>query len=102
MTYALIDPILTAWTQRRKLTLLKEEGEPPRRFFYCSSSKAETFQVVIEPEQEGFVRIDAHLIETGENEEIHYFWEIPVAKLRLTLDVVATSIDTWFRREHLR
>jgi hypothetical protein len=99
MTYALIDPVLNAWIQRRKLTLSNEEGKPQRRFFHWSSPKAETFQVVIEPEQDGIVRIDAHLIETGDNEEVHYIWEIPVAKLCLTLDIVATSIDAWFRRE---
>jgi hypothetical protein len=99
MTYAQIDPILNAWTHRRKIMLLSEEGEPRRRFFYLSSPAGETFQVVVEPEREGVVRIDGHLIETRDDEEVHYVWEVAVAKLRQTLDLSARSIEAWFERE---
>jgi hypothetical protein len=98
MTYAAMDPVIDDWAKKRGILVSREEREPHRRFFHVSSPAAETFQVVIEPERRGQVRIDAHLIETGDDEEVHYVWEVPVARLRHALDRSAGSIGDWFNR----
>lgn len=100
MPYADIDHLITEWTKKNGITLSTEDTEDGDRrgYFHISSARAETFQVIIEPERKGVVRIDAHLIETWNFEEVHYKWEVPFTRLRHTLDLSLNSIKTWFNR----
>ena len=98
MSYAKIDPIIKAWATKRDLVVLQEEGKFGRRVAHTSSRAGETFQIVIEPERNEVVRIDAHLIETWNEEEVHYIWQTPVQSLRDALDVCVDSIQVWFNR----
>jgi hypothetical protein len=93
----MIDPIIAAWASDYGVVLSKEDSASHRRFFHISSDE-DTFQVVIEPELNGFVRIDAHLIENRDDEQLHYMWEAPTERLGLILDLSAYSINNWFER----
>jgi hypothetical protein len=96
MPYAETGSIIDSWALRRGMPILEEDNKTRRKFFYTSSPTAETFQVVIEPEQNGAVRIDAHLIETSSEAEIHYTWEIPIQELAKTLDICMNTTRLWF------
>lgn len=98
MTYDNIDQTINTWTSIHDLVLLEEDTTPHRRYCYTSSEKGETFQIVIEPERDNAVRIDAHLIETFGSEEAHYIWEVPTNRLKLTLDTCLMSVRLWFDR----
>lgn len=98
MSYGSIDRLLRAWALKRDLHLVKEEGEIGRRVAHTSSSAGETFQIVIEPERNKIVRIDAHLIETNGIEEVHYTWEVPVIAVQNALEICSDSIHLWFNR----
>ena len=99
MSYDNIDPILNRWAGRHGRSVLTEARAIPRRVFHTSSPAAETFQMVVEPERDGRVRLDAHLIETDGDAEIHYIWEVAVDELEEALDVCAGTIDVWFNRK---
>lgn len=96
----MIEPEISAWIRRNNLVLLKEEGGTERIFSYLSSSMSETFQIVIEPELNSTVRIDAHLIESEDEYEIHYMWNVPARDLEIVLDLVIVTIKDWFERAH--
>lgn len=99
MSYFKVDPIINRWTRENSLVVLTELGEVSRRVIHISSERAETFQIVIEPENERKIRVDAHLIETGDaEEEVHYIWECPIHLLYQVLDVSLESIKIWFSR----
>ena len=97
MAYESINPVLQEWANRRRIVILREDGSD-RPFFYISSASAETFQVVIEPEQDGVVRIDAHLIETSNDEEVHYIWQVQVENLLRLLNLSIRAAELWFKR----
>jgi hypothetical protein len=82
-----------------KLEIVDEE-RGGRRLFYKSSEAGETFQIVVEPEVDTFVRIDAHLLETWNEDQVHYVWEFGINRLQATLDVIMKTIDAWFKREN--
>ena len=99
MSYLAIDPVINSWTQSRKILLLKEDSKLQRRYFYMSSKNGETFQVVIEPERDGLVRVDAHLIETWNGDQAHYIWEASSRQFMNILELSYESINKWFARE---
>lgn len=66
------------------------------------SSNDETFQIVIEPERDGRVRVDAHLIENFDDEEAHFVWEVPVSELSTIIAITDHTIMTWFHRNDRR
>jgi len=101
MSYVSIDPIINAWATTCGLVISKEDTGVQRRFTHTSSQAGETFQVVIEPERNAAVRIDAHLIETWDEEEAHYIWEVPIRNLKSTLDLCSANIKLWFDRGSL-
>lgn len=98
MSYRKIDPIVENWARAHEILILKEDGEPNRRYFYVSSQAGETFQLVVEPEKDGTVRMDAHLIESPGDEEAHFVWEVPISKTQHMLDLGLGSAQAWFRR----
>lgn len=98
MTYARIHPIITAWASTIGAAVLKEESPPHRRFLHVSNT-SETFQFVVEPERDGLVRIDAHLIESDYDDRVHFMWEFPSDNLPVMLDLSTYSINAWFQRE---
>lgn len=98
MTYNEISPIIESWTLKNKLHLIIDAEGPNRRYFYSSSDLGETFQIVIEPERGGMVRMDAHLIESPCDDEAHFVWEVPVSQTRQALDLSLGSVRAWFRR----
>lgn len=98
MSFDAIDPALEAWAGTHKIKILREDGDGGRRYFYTSSSSGETFQIVIEPEKNKAVRIDAHLIESAHDEEAHFIWEVLVTQVINALDLSLASAQAWFRR----
>ena len=98
MSYADIAPIIEAWAQKHEVLLKSEKEEPSRRYYHVSSAAGETFQIVIEPEQEGTVRMDAHLIESPTDQEAHFIWEVPQSQLEHGLDLGLGSAQAWFKR----
>ena len=99
MSYASIGPIIEDWVHKQEIHLMYETGDPSRRYYYVSSAAGETFQIVIEPEQEGMVRIDAHLIESPTDQEAHFVWDIPKSQFENGLDLSLGSAQAWFKRK---
>lgn len=99
MSFETIGPIIETWAKKHGLHLMVESEEPSRRYFYISSERGETFQIVIEPERGGSVRMDAHLIESPTGEEAHFVWEIPKSQTEHGLDLGLGSAQAWFKRK---
>jgi protein-tyrosine-phosphatase len=99
MSFDEVDPILQRWAKENEIMILAEDVAPNRRYFYISSPAGETFQIVIEPPQGTDVRIDAHLIETRDDEEIHDIYEARADSLQATLDQIMQRIKNWFDRQ---
>ena len=97
MSYERIDPVLNAWAERHGILICIAGGDKQRRYFYTSSDACETFQVVIEPERDEHVRVDAHLIETWSG-EVHCWWEVLTVELEFVLDRALGCIRDWFQR----
>ena len=98
MAYHNIDPVLNKFLSKRGVQLLKEDVGSLRRYFYISSNVGDVFQIVIEPEKEKSVRIDGHLIESPDDDECHFYWEIALVELANALDICFGSAETWFSR----
>lgn len=98
MSYRVTGPIIERWAQKQGVHLTRESGDPARRYFHVSSEAGETFQIVIEPEHGGAVRMDAHLIESPTDEEAHFVWEVPASQIENCLDMSLASTQAWFRR----
>jgi hypothetical protein len=98
MSYVKVDEILMKFAAERNILIDFEESNVRRRFFHVSSQAGETFQVVIEPETDGFVRVDAHLIEALGTQELHYKWEAPLEDLYIVLVTCMRSMEIWFNR----
>jgi hypothetical protein len=98
MSYDNIDRSIEKWVTWHKIYLLHEECVPNRRYYYVSSQSGETFQVVIEPEREGKVRIDAHLIESLDDKYAHFTWEVSVSQIQSALDMSLATTHAWFQR----
>lgn len=98
MSYNEIGLTIESWATKHGLYLMREDHGPKRRFFHLSSAAGETFQIVIEPEREGSVRMDAHMIESPANQDAHFVWEVPTSQIEHGLDLVLESAETWFKR----
>jgi len=98
MSYDNINAPISGWADKHGIRLLREDVMPSRRYYYVSSEIGETFQIVIEPENDGSVRMDAHLIESPTDEEAHFLWEVPTSQLLHGLDLSLGSAQAWFRR----
>lgn len=96
MTYSAIDGVLEEWCRRHAVTLSIEEGYPRRRYFYKSAPPNETFQVVVEPEFDGLVRVDAHLIESTTDEKFQLTFCFQGRRLPLALDMLWDQMKKWF------
>jgi len=99
MSYDEIDEIIKKWSKKNKIHLMSEDNSPHRRYFYISSKIGETFQFVIEPDIDGYIRIDAHLIESPFNEEGHFIWNVPTVQFVHGLDLSLGSAQAWFKRK---
>jgi hypothetical protein len=98
MSYNEISSIIESWASAHGFSLMKEDHGPERRFFYVSSVEGETFQFVIEPERDGLVRMDAHMIESPTDQEAHFVWEVPKSQTEHGLDLGLSSAQAWFKR----
>lgn len=98
MSYTKIGPIIESWASKHNVRLMTEDGEPGRRYFYMSSKIGETFQIVIEPERGGSVRMDGHMIESPTDEEAHFTFEVPVSQTENVLDLGLGTSQAWFNR----
>jgi hypothetical protein len=94
LSYEKIDRILSEIAPRWGVTVMAGDTHPHRRFFHVSSA-SETFQIVVEPETNGTVRLDMHLIESDAS-EMDLKWEGPVDHLAQVLNFVKRTISNWF------
>lgn len=90
--------VVSAWATENGFLLITDERSPGRSYFYLSSEKGATFQIVIEPILSIMARIDAHLIEGPDNEEAHFIWEFSWARINHGLDLAVSSARCWFER----
>ena len=95
MSYAEIDPQITAWANLNGLTLFREWDGAEARFCYTSSDKGECFQIVIREPLSSEVRIEAFSIETLNEEEFQQTWNMPVAKIDEGLENSLSMVENW-------
>jgi hypothetical protein len=99
MGYEAVDDGISAWAARHSLTLSTEFGGQPRRFCYVSGGKAESFQVSIEPPEDGIITVNAWDVETSDDAQFHRKWQVPISDLSSTLDKAVEQIARWARRD---
>jgi hypothetical protein len=75
-----------------------EPSDAKRRVIHTSSAAGETFQIVVEPEEKGMVRVDAHLIESPKDELVHFTWSVTIDDFAPLLNTVLETIRLWFGR----
>lgn len=98
MNYPKLHSDIRSWADSNSIIILEEDVVPGRLYFYLSSDVGETFQIVIEPEVSDKARIDAHLIESLDDEGAHFVWEFPWPKVIRALDLSVESARIWLRR----
>ena len=87
--------VLNEWARQKGLLIHREDTQPFRAYYYISQQDC-TFQVVVEPEINGTIRIDAHLIEGLDGISEHYVVIMSSDCLRAALDIIQGLIDQWF------
>jgi hypothetical protein len=98
MHYENMDSVLRGWANLNGLTLMVEPSDARRRVIHTSSAAGETFQIVVEPEEKGMVRVDAHLIESPKDELVHFTWSVTTDDFAPLLNTVLEAIRLWFGR----
>lgn len=98
MSYEAVDDVISAWAASRGLTLSTEFGGRPRRFCYVTGSRAECFQVSIEPPEDGLIAINAWDVETSDDTSLHRAWQVPVGDLYPALEEALEQIARWGQR----
>ena len=96
MSYAAIDPLVTAWADRHDLTLFREWAGAEVRFCYTSSD-TECFQIVVREPHSEEVKIEAFSIETTNDEEFQQSWDVPVASVGQGLENALATVEGWKR-----
>ena len=96
MSYAAIDPQITAWTDRHGLTLFREWADCDARFCY-TSSESECFQIAIREPQSDQVQIEAFSIETANDEDFQQSWQVPVTNIEKGLEDALATVENWKR-----
>ena len=102
MSYSDLDLIIHQWAAECGITILTEEQDPYRRFGYITNVAGDTFQIVVEPERGGLVRIDAHLIESLSDRSAHFVWEVSASQAEDALDLAGRSVRIWLGGERRR
>jgi len=95
MSYSIVDPVIADWARVHGLTVLTHFGDNERRFSYISGADAESFQISIEPPENGEVTINAWDVETRDDEDLHRQWTCSVAELRPTLEAAFEQVSQW-------
>jgi hypothetical protein len=85
---------LDAWAKRHGITLFYD-AERPNIIAFFISHKVETVQVVLEDKGNDFVA-DIWSIETKDDEEFHYRYNLRAAELDSELDEIVRKIRSWF------
>ncbi len=98
MLYSTVNALIETWAGLNSIKIMQEAKNPNRIYFYISSQNGETFQIVVEPEKDGKVRVDAHLIESINDEEAHFYWEASPLRISNVLDLGKSSAQVWFSR----
>jgi hypothetical protein len=98
MSYAVIDPIINAWTEKHSLRLCTRFADRDARFIYVSSNIGECFQIAISEPKNGQVIIDAWDIETRKDEEMHTSMTVEQSKLSDALEDMIKTVYGWMRR----
>lgn len=93
--YARIDPALSAWAKASGLKIMTSFADREARFCYWSSSQGECFQIGVEPELLGGVRVDAWSVETLDDRELHRRWSVPLGQLGEALSSALSEIHAW-------
>jgi hypothetical protein len=91
MSYDEIDSDIEAWVLSHGFKLIREFGGAPRRFFYVSAGK-ESFQISIEPPENGHVLINVWSVETLDDIDVHKSWEVPVDTVSRAMDEALRAI----------
>ena len=101
MSYAEIDPIIRAWSQKHGFTLFERvEGDPtPVRSVYLSSPQGACFQIWIDQPRSSQVALHAADVETRDDEELRQDWSVPVSSLAVALDHAVLHVREWMGRK---
>jgi hypothetical protein len=89
--YDEIDRDVEQWVAAHGFKLIREFGGLPRRFFYVSAGK-ESFQISIEPPENGRALINLWSVETVDGIDTHEAWDVPIAEMQITLDEALRTI----------
>ena len=101
MDYELLDPVITAWTEKYSFHLFTTQaGIPDLKFrtVYVSSERGECFQIWIDSPVNDRVTVHAGSIETFADEEFLHDWTVPVSALGQTLEDALQLVRDWMVR----
>jgi|CXWL01.1.fsa_nt_gi hypothetical protein len=96
MTYASVDPIISAWGADNNLVVFDSFADEPARFCYRSSEAGECFQIAVEAPKDGEVAVHVWSVETNDDVEVHKEWRVSAEDLRGALDDALRAIDALF------
>ena len=101
MSYADIDPIIRAWTEKHGFTLFERiDGDPtPVRAVYLSNSQGECFQIWIDQPKSSEVSLHAADVETRNDEGLHQDWSVQVSNLGTALEGAVAHVQGWMGRK---
>lgn len=105
MSYALIDPVISAWVGKHALKLFtRYEGNNEIEFrnVYVSSPRGECCQIWIDEPSDGCVAVHAAEVESVDDEEMRKDWRTPVSDVADTLEEALAFVQSWMERSSLR
>ena len=98
VSYAEVDPIITAWICQHGLKLWTEWADAEARFCYASGGQQECFQVSVEHPHAGKIVVHARSIETIDDAELKESWLVEIEALADTLAAAWDQIEAWKKR----
>jgi hypothetical protein len=99
MTYAVVDSVIDMWAELHSLKMLRHFGGVERRFCYISGLVDEAFQISIEAPEDRTISVHAWSVETGDEEDLHQEWIVPIAGLQPTLEAAFDKVNQWKVRD---
>lgn len=103
--YSDLDPIIAKWVGLLDTTLFTEWAGAPARFFWTSGDPPfESFQISIDPPQNGRVKVYARATDTNDHTDdaMDTFWEGSSTDLDNMLARAVEVVNAWKARTRIR
>jgi len=98
MPYSEVDNAIEAWANKNGLHLFHEWNGKENRFFYHTNALGECYQIVINPPDDGKVKVDVWIIEGNDLVDYHLALSVPSTGLHNVLSNVLKIVKVGMKQ----